>query len=53
MMGPSRLGSTEDINGTYEILYKLEVLARWGIKTFRPWVQGSILPWFRGRLSGG
>ena len=53
MMGPSRLGSTRDINGTYEILYKLEILTRWGTKTFRTWFQNSILGWFRDRISGG
>ncbi len=53
MMGPSRLGSTRDISGTYEILYKLEILARWGTEIYRAWFQDSILGWFRNRIGGG
>ncbi len=52
MMGPSRLGSTRDINGTYEILHKLEILTRWGTTTYKAWVQDSILGWFRNRSGG-
>ncbi|KAK0510854.1 hypothetical protein JMJ35_006406 [Cladonia borealis] len=52
MMGPSRLGSTRDINSTYEILYKLEIFAKWGTETFRPWFQKSMLGWFRALRTG-
>ena len=51
MMGPLRLGSTMDINGTYEILYKLQIIARWGTETFRPWFRKSSLGWSE-RLAG-
>ena len=50
MMGPSCLGSTRTINGTYEILYKLDILARWGTETYRAWFRDSVLGWFRNRI---
>ena len=45
MMGPLTFGSTKDINGVYEIAYKLNVLAQWGMTDYRAWFKKHILEW--------
>ena len=46
-MGPVAFGSTKSINGVYEIAYKLNILAQWGITDYGPWFKKHILGWCR------
>lgn len=43
MMGPRRFGSTVDVNGTFEIVYKLNVLMNWGENVYRPWFKTKVI----------
>lgn len=47
MMGPLRMGSTANIQGTYEIVYRLHKLIVWGTTVYRKWFKEKILPWCR------
>ena len=47
MMGPLRLGSTLNLNGAWEIVFKLNVIAHWGWTSFRPWFKDNIINWCR------
>ena len=43
MMGSIDIGSTSCINNTFKILYKLNILAEWGISTYKDWFTDNIL----------
>ncbi|KAL8920428.1 MAG: hypothetical protein Q9172_004500 [Xanthocarpia lactea] len=45
---PLRFGSTEDIAGTFEIIYKLNILVQWGLNQYKAWFDKYILGWLRG-----
>ncbi|KAL8856241.1 MAG: hypothetical protein Q9178_007158 [Gyalolechia marmorata] len=45
---PLRFGSTEDIAGTFEIIYKLNILLQWGLNQYKAWFDKYILGWLRG-----
>lgn len=47
MMGAIPIGSTSSVHGIYEILYKLEMLVRWGTTEYRQWFADTILQWCR------
>ena len=47
MMGPLKLGSTLNLNGAWEIVFKLNVIAHWGWTSFRPWFKDNIINWCR------
>ena len=47
MMGPLKLGSTLNLNGAWEIVFKLNVIAHWGWTLFRPWFKDNIINWCR------
>lgn len=44
MMGPEILGSTAQTTGVWEILYRLDVLIRWGVTDYGA---ENILAWAR------
>ena len=46
-MGPSRLGSTADAKGVWEIFYRLDILIKWGLNEYKKWVDDNILTWCR------
>lgn len=52
MMGPERVGSTKDVNGTFEIVHRLDVLINWGTKWYKEWFDNNILEWYRGHQEG-
>ena len=52
MMGPLHMGSTTTIRGTFEIVYKLYVLMKWGITDYEPWFKKHILTWCRHKANG-
>ncbi|KAI4196168.1 MAG: hypothetical protein LQ350_006716 [Teloschistes chrysophthalmus] len=43
-LGP--FGSTATIAGTFEIIYKLNVLVQWGLEQYRRWFDQHVLEWF-------
>lgn len=47
MMGPEHFGSTASATGVWEILYRLDVLIRWGTKEYRQWMNDNIMTWAR------
>ncbi len=47
MMGPLPFGSTRTLNGTWEIVFKLNVIAHWGWTVFRPWFKDNTINWCR------
>ena len=47
MMGPLSFGSTRTLSGTWEIVFKLNVIAHWGWTVFRPWFKDNIINWCR------
>ncbi|KAI4118160.1 MAG: hypothetical protein LQ341_007633 [Variospora aurantia] len=47
LIGPQPFGSTADIAGTWEILYRLNILIRWGIGKYQEWFNKHILGWAR------
>lgn len=47
MMGPSRLGSTADAKGVWEIFYRLDLLIKWGLHDYKRWMDENILAWCR------
>lgn len=46
-MGPSRLGSTADAKGVWEIFYRLDLLIKWGLHDYKRWMHENILAWCR------
>ncbi|CAO1603204.1 hypothetical protein XANCAGTX0491_006796 [Xanthoria calcicola] len=48
MMGPQRFGSTVDASGTFEVIYKLNILVQLGVHEYRRWFGKFIL----GSLAG-
>ncbi|KAL8661202.1 MAG: hypothetical protein Q9202_005804 [Teloschistes flavicans] len=46
MASPTPFGSTATIAGTFEILYKLNILVQWGLKQYRRWFDEHMLEWF-------
>ncbi|KAL8907660.1 MAG: hypothetical protein Q9171_005776 [Xanthocarpia ochracea] len=43
MMGPQRFGLTIDTTGTFEIIYKLNILVQWVVYECRQWFEKFIL----------
>lgn len=43
MMGPFTMGNTSSIRDTWEILYKLDAILRWGEKDYRAWFEKQVL----------
>ena len=48
-MGPLAFGTTKDVNGTYEIAYKINILAQWGRTVYRAWFEKTVLAWCQER----
>ena len=42
-MGPYDLGNTKSIQGTWQILYKLDVILRWGENEYRAWFEAEVM----------
>lgn len=53
MIGPQRLGSTETIEGAYEIASKMEILMQWAETKYAKWFDEKIMPWMRERIRQG
>lgn len=47
MMGPEAFGTTAHTTGVWEILYRLDVLIKWGLGDFHDWVERKIMTWAR------
>ena len=45
MIGPLSFGSTMHHEGTYTILYKLDILLRWGCNQYKAWFDTSVIGW--------
>ncbi|KAL9581313.1 MAG: hypothetical protein Q9212_003971 [Teloschistes hypoglaucus] len=45
-------GSTATIAGTFEIIYKLNVLVQWGLNQYHRWFNKHIVEWFRREQAG-
>lgn len=43
MIGPFEMGNPKNISGTWEIVYKLDVVLRWGITEYKQWFNGIVL----------
>ena len=52
MMGPLSLGSTQTVNGTFEIAYKLYILMKWGVTDYEAWFKKHILTWCQHKAAG-
>ena len=52
MMGPLSMGSTRTINGTFEIVYKLYILMKWGKTDYEVWFKKHILTWCQHKAAG-
>lgn len=52
MMGSLSMGSTETVRGTFEILYKLYILMRWGKTDYEAWFKKYVLTWCQNRAAG-
>ena len=50
MLGPFVMGSTEDVEGTYQIVYKLNILIEWANDEYRKWFQTHVLAWCQKRI---
>lgn len=52
MMGPVSMGSTRNVNGTFEIAYKLYVLMKWGKTDYETWFKKHLLTWCKYTAAG-
>ncbi|KAL9025768.1 MAG: hypothetical protein Q9196_005465 [Gyalolechia fulgens] len=49
MIGPVRIGDTSTLNGTWQVLYHLFNLCRWGLDSYRPWFKREVIGWAKKR----
>lgn len=52
MMGPIAMGTTSTVRDTFEIVYKLYVLLKWGKTHYEPWFKKHILQWCKHKADG-
>ena len=52
MMGPLSMGSTKNINGTFEIVYKLYILMKWAKTDYKAWFEEHLLTWCKHKAAG-
>ncbi|KAL8644808.1 MAG: hypothetical protein Q9210_007062, partial [Variospora velana] len=45
MLGPFAMGSTSDLTGVWQILYRLKILADWGATTYKRWFDDHVITW--------
>ena len=43
MIGPFHMGDTKTIGGIWEIMYKLDVILRWGTTEYKQWFDRVVL----------
>ncbi|KAL8900672.1 MAG: hypothetical protein Q9207_005575 [Kuettlingeria erythrocarpa] len=43
--GPFAMGSTSDLTGVWQILYRLSILADWGATTYKRWFDDHVITW--------
>ncbi|KAL9595272.1 MAG: hypothetical protein Q9219_006548 [cf. Caloplaca sp. 3 TL-2023] len=56
MLGPFDMGDTSSPTGIWAILYRLNVLIKWGTTTYRHWFDNTVMKWARdvaGESGGG
>lgn len=56
MLGPFPMGTTANLVGAWEIVYRLNILIKWGTTTYRKWFQEQVIGWARdcsGRVKEG
>lgn len=49
MIGPVRIGDTSTLNGTWQVLYHLFNLCKWGLDSYRPWFEREVIGWAKKR----
>ena len=49
-MGPFTMGTTSDLNGIYQICYRLHILIQWGTHEYRTWFTENVLQRLRDRV---
>lgn len=45
MLGPFAMGSTSDLTGVWQILYRMKILADWGATTYKRWFDDHVITW--------
>lgn len=51
MLGAYPIGTTFDVNGTWRILYHLDVFIEWGRTHYRKWFEENVLPDLEDRVA--
>ncbi|KAL9047053.1 MAG: hypothetical protein Q9214_000270 [Letrouitia sp. 1 TL-2023] len=51
MMGPFSMGNTANLLGIWQIVYRLNILIKWGTTTYKAWFDNEVLSWAK-RLAG-
>lgn len=49
MLGPFPMGTTATLVGAWQIVYRLNILIKWGTTTYSKWFQEQIIGWARDR----
>jgi len=52
-MGPINIGNTTTLNGTYEIIYKPNILTDWGTQEYNSWFTKHTVGWCKARAAKG
>ncbi|KAL8945275.1 MAG: hypothetical protein Q9211_000193 [Gyalolechia sp. 1 TL-2023] len=50
MLGPFSMGTTASLVGAWKIVYRLNILIKWGTTEYSKWFQDEVMGWARGRM---
>ncbi|KAL9042540.1 MAG: hypothetical protein Q9214_003745 [Letrouitia sp. 1 TL-2023] len=51
MLGQFPMGSTDDLMGVWQIIYRLNILIQWGTNEYKEWFDKNVINWAR-KLAG-